>query len=88
MKLNTWFYHLNLSLLMKNMKLELKKGMRKFKAFYFIAPLISKNKKYPFIKLNFRINYKISIYKFKSSTLLLNKKKKEYLILKSYFYFF
>lgn len=45
MKLNTWFYHFNLSLLMKNMKLGLKKGMRKFKAFYFIAPLISKNKK-------------------------------------------
>jgi len=45
MKLNTWFYHLDLSLLMKNMKLELKKGMRKFKAFYFIALLVSKNKK-------------------------------------------
>jgi len=38
---------------MKNMKLGLKKGMRKFKAFYFIAPLISKNKKInPFDKLN------------------------------------
>ena len=79
MKLNTWFYHLDLSLLMKNMKLELKKGMRKFKAFYFIAPLISKNKKYPFIKFNFRINYKISIYKFNNNTLLLNIKNKNIL---------
>ncbi len=79
MKLNTWFYHLDLSLLMKNMKLELKKGMRKFKAFYFIALLVSKNKKNPFIKLNFRINYKISIYKFNNSTLLLNIKNKNIL---------
>ena len=79
MKLNTWFYHLDLSLLMKNMKLELKKGMRKFKTFYFIALLVSKNTKNPFIKLNFRINYKISIYKFNNSTLLLNIKNKNIL---------
>jgi len=50
--------------------------MHKFKAFHFISPLIRKNKKNPFIKLNFRVNYKIIIYKFNNSTLLLNKKQK------------
>lgn len=33
MKLNTWFYHFNLSLLMKNMKLQLKKECTNLKRF-------------------------------------------------------
>lgn len=79
MKFKTGFYHLNLFLLMKNMKLGLKKGMRKFKAFYFIAPLksIIKNKSFHYIK--FQITYKISVYEFKVITLKLNHKNKNIL---------